>query len=453
VPTPIPFLRLRAGSLRGPGPTPLLAPRAAQSLATFRMIDAIDEAPPADRLAWQGQALTRTLLHARQHSPFWAARIPEGKLRLTELPILLREEARRQVAAEGALPLPEAHGEAVPGATSGSTGQALSFFVSAQNALLNTALYAAQLLRHGIDLDQPMTALRYGIAEKRSAGWSSLVGALFRTGPMRAIGAETMTVAQAAAWLEAEAPIGQLVVLPHVLSGLLDLVEEGRAKLPGVADILPWAEVVDAPLRARARRLLGPHVRLLDRYSCEEIGPLSFQCTVHEDHQHVAHANALLEVVDDAGRPLPHGTPGRVLATGLHALATPFIRYELGDIATLLPRCPCGHAGPTLVKLLGRSRSLLRLPNGERRWLRLVGADWHEVAPGVREWRILQVGPAALVLEVVAEAPLTPAEHAALRELLARRVDPAFAVEIREQDRIDWGTSYKRADVVHLAPG
>lgn len=451
MPIAIPYLRLRPDALRGPAPTPLLSIRAAQAFAAFRMVESIEEGPPGDRGAWQSQCMARTLRHAREHSAFWRGRIPERASRLADLPILTRDETRTQVQAEGALPLPAEHGEALRRGTSGSTGQSLAFFVSAQNALLNTTLYALQQLRHGIDLDRPMTALRPKAPEKTGNAWPSLLGVLFRTGPMRSFPAEAAAVERLAEWLDAGPPIGHLVVLPHVFSGLLDQVEEGRAKLAGVGDILPWAEMVDADLRARARRLLGAHVRILDRYSAEETGPLSFQCAVHEDHQHVATSNVILEVVDEAGAPLPPGAEGRVLATGLHALATPFIRYELGDIARLLPRCPCGHQGPTITGLLGRTRSLLRQPDGTRRWLRMVGADWKDVAPNLKEWRILQLTRTHLALEAVCSVPLTEAEKAAIRALLAKRAHPDFTLEIREQERIDWGSSYKRADVVHLA--
>jgi phenylacetate-CoA ligase len=357
---------------------------------------------------------------------------------------------RKQAEAEGALPLPPVHGTAEARATSGSTGQPLAFHVTPQNALLNTCLYALGLLRHGIDLDAPMTAIRPKAKEATGQSWPSLLGTLFRTGPMRSLPAEAHSIERIAGWLAAGPPIGHLVILPHMLSGLLDLVEAGRAELRGVADVLPWGEAVDAGLRARARRLLGAGVRILDRYSCEEIGPLAFQCPAREDHQHVAGCNALLEVVDESGAPLPPGRPGRVLATGLHALATPFIRYELGDIGAVLPRCPCGHGGQTLVGLLGRRRNLLRQPDGERRWLRLVGPDWRAHAPGVREWRVTQTSPRDLVLEIVADTPLTPDERAAVRGLLRSRVHPDFTIWLREGASIAWGSSYKRSDVVCL---
>ena len=55
---------------------------------------------------------------------------------------------------------------------------------------------------------------------------------------------------------------------------------------------------------------------------------------------------------------------GNILVTHLHAYATPFIRYEIGDLGVLSPRCKCGHDGPVLSHLVGRGKSLVKHGDG-----------------------------------------------------------------------------------------
>lgn len=67
--------------------------------------------------------------------------------------------------------------------------------------------------------------------------------------------------------------------------------------------------------------------------------------------------------------PIP-GMPGnirRIVCTGLRNLAMPFIRYEIGDIATVSDEvCPCGRQSPVVEKIDGRIESYILTPDGRQ---------------------------------------------------------------------------------------
>ncbi|WP_204310603.1 hypothetical protein, partial [Escherichia coli] len=90
-------------------------------------------------------------------------------------------------------------------------------------------------------------------------------------------------------------------------------------------------------------------------YSSEEVGSIGLECQANAGVYHVSTSNVLVEIIPAASVRTVSGTTGLVLVTHLHSYATPFIRYDLGDIATLADRCPCGHDGPVLSNIQGRS--------------------------------------------------------------------------------------------------
>ncbi len=62
------------------------------------------------------------------------------------------------------------------------------------------------------------------------------------------------------------------------------------------------------------------------------------------------------EILDEKNRPLPAGTPGRVVITSLCCGAMPLIRYDTGDIASWRHApCGCGSSLPVLSLITPRS--------------------------------------------------------------------------------------------------
>jgi phenylacetate-CoA ligase len=234
---------------------------------------------------------------------------------------------------------------------------------------------------------------------------------------------------------------------PTVLSGILDVYEEGRLAPPRVDKLFTLAETVSPEFRRRARSVLG--AKIMDIYSCAEIGPLAFQCPHSNEHYHMASANSFLELLDDEGNACSPGAVGRVFVTGLHNYASPVVRYELGDLASWQPECVCGHSHPVLTNLLGRKRFLVRLPSGDRKYVAFNARHWLSIAP-VKEHRVVQVSEGVINLELVLDRPITPSEREAALATLHRDISPDLTYEVMQVEKIDWGPSYKRQDVISL---
>lgn len=426
----------------------------AQRLLDTHVIHTLETAARPFQLHYQGQALNALIAHARQASSWWREWLapPPGVagVPLKEMPVLERQHFRAAVESAGPLPLPPWHGGVSKNATSGSSGVPVTFFVSELASRVVDACFFDDHRRHGRDLRQKMAALL-----TRFAPHPGMPHRLLPADPAQGVGpiatrrSQDKPVREHAAWLRAVDPV-YLNTSPTILSGMLDAYEAGETRPSNLRQVMSIGETVFPELRRRARDILGASIR--DRYSCEELGPIALQCphdTGDEPALHTCVANVIVEVVDEAGKPCAPGETGRVLVTGLHHWASPAIRYDIGDVAALAPQCGCGAQVPTLTRLLGRRRFLIRLPSGERKLLKLDAREWLSVAP-VREYRVTQHTVQAVRVELVMDRDLSAGEHEAALALLREAVHPSFDFEVKRVAAIGWAPGAKRQDVVSL---
>ena len=66
--------------------------------------------------------------------------------------------------------------------------------------------------------------------------------------------------------------------------------------------------------------------------------------------------NAVIEILDEQGDPLPDGEEGEIVVTSLSNFAMPLIRYKIGDRGCFLKEaCSCDDPGKVLKLTTGRS--------------------------------------------------------------------------------------------------
>jgi phenylacetate-CoA ligase len=80
---------------------------------------------------------------------------------------------------------------------------------------------------------------------------------------------------------------------------------------------------------------------------------------------HVSADNLLVECLNN-GAPCKPGEVGKVVVTDLHNFGMPFIRYELGDLASPSDEnCLCGRELPLLSSIYGRIADTIQTPDGK----------------------------------------------------------------------------------------
>ena len=182
-------------------------------------------------------------------------------------------------------------------------------------------------------------------------------------------------------------------------------------RVPSLKTVYSQGEVLSDDARAACREAWG--VEVVDNYSAVEAGQLAFQCP-DQPHLHVQSESAVVEILDADGRPCPPGTVGRVVVTPLHNFAMPLIRYAIGDLAEVGESCACGRTLPVIKRVLGRTRDMLALPGGERRFP-FYGQNVFTDFPALIQHQIVQKGYDEIEVRLVAQRRLAADEEERLR--------------------------------------
>jgi len=390
----------------------------------------------AERLRAHQERQLRVLLQHAVTAPHYADRfagLALDRIELSAIPVLSRDVLIAAGDRMLSRSYPAHHGTVNEVTTSRTTGAP----VKVRNTEVVSLFWKAITLRdhawHRRDLEAKLATIRYTAGEAkppdgaRSTCWGPATAALAPEAPLVRLSVESTTDEQIA-WLLREDPT-YLIVYPTVFEAIARRLAVGANKLPALREVRTVSEALSAETRTLCRDVLG--VPLVDMYSAQEVGYIALQCPLHP-HYHVQAESVLVEVVGDDGAPCRAGDTGRVLLTDLHNFATPLIRYDIGDYAEVGAPCRCGRGLPTLTKIVGRRRGMLRYADGRTVWPVFTVAC--RTAARYREIQLVQESLERLKLRVVAEGTLDPAAPAALIAALRDALGPfEIAVEVVEQ--------------------
>jgi phenylacetate-CoA ligase len=313
--------------------------------------------------------------------------------------------------------------------TSGSTGQP----VRVRKTAINQLFWQANMMRlhdwHRIPYHSRGAVIRFGTKEYlERPHWGPPYAMLYRTGQVQFIPLST-TPEEQARLLRLFQP-KMLQVMPSSLSGLADVWRAEGMGLPELAYIRTLGEILPDELRETVAEL-APGVSVIDGYSSQEVGSIALQCPDGGGY----HANAeslIVEVLDDDGEPCGPGETGRVVITDLHNLASPVVRYEIGDYAQVGEPCACGRGLPRLDRILGRSRNLVVLPNGDRYWPRL-GVRRISGIVALRQLQVIQESLERVTVLLATEEPVTAEQKTAITAVVQDSLRHPFDVDIQDQ--------------------
>jgi phenylacetate-CoA ligase len=176
-------------------------------------------------------------------------------------------------------------------------------------------------------------------------------------------------------------------------------------------------------LQSGQRELLEKHLvkEVFLSYGSREFMSIGMECGKHDGY-HIHTDNLVVEVVDDAGRPLPPGSEGRILVTDFHNAATPFIRYEIGDLGVMGPdeSCACGRPFPRLARVDGRLQDVIYTPRGSLNGLFITYTmrqfDW------IDGYQVVQNARNRIVLRLLTTASLTAERLAPVTAMLREKL-------------------------------
>jgi phenylacetate-CoA ligase len=190
-----------------------------------------------------------------------------------------------------------------------------------------------------------------------------------------------------------------IIGYPVMLRGLLRALDEPeRARLRQTLRlVMTESELLTEEVRTRLT--MGFGVPVHDEYSAYEVLLIGHECRAGA--LHTSDDRVHVEVVDDAGRPVPEGTEGAVVVTHFRERAMPLVRYRLGDRAVLSgPGCPCGSSFQRLRLTQGRSDDYVLTADGRRVYVgTFLGLAMF--TPGVAECMVRQDAAGRITVHLV----------------------------------------------------
>ncbi|QEH41412.1 phenylacetate--CoA ligase family protein [Chitinophaga sp. XS-30] len=102
------------------------------------------------------------------------------------------------------------------------------------------------------------------------------------------------------------------------------------------------------------------NIQLFSTYASTEMQTAFTECKAGQGGHH--HPELLIvELLDEADKPVPPGTPGEVTITTLGVEAMPLLRYKTGDICQYDEApCSCGRQTKRLSPVIGRRRQMIK---------------------------------------------------------------------------------------------
>ena len=144
----------------------------------------------------------------------------------------------------------------------------------------------------------------------------------------------------------------------HSIYYFAKFIQDNRIKNIKFDGIISTAETLFDNERKVIEDIFGNIV--FNRYGCEELSLIASECEEH-DGLHINAEGLYVEVI--GGDEI---TPGELVITDLVNKGMPFIRYKIGDMATVLNSpCSCGRGLPRLGKVIGRTTDILFTPEGK----------------------------------------------------------------------------------------
>jgi phenylacetate-CoA ligase len=233
---------------------------------------------------------------------------------------------------------------------------------------------------------------------------------------------------------------------PNVVYGLPSALLEVAAVLRDRGKRLPLrllftsGELLQPAVRQELARAFS--ARVFDVYGSSETKEIAWECPAGGMH---VNADVLrVEILDDAGRVVPFGVEGQIVATLLVNQAMPLLRYRVGDRGSLLPdRCSCGRSLPRLGVVTGRQVDVLVLSGGQRVSPYSLTCAREKVGDLLR-YQVTQLDPVRVRVRAIVGSESDRGQVAdRVQSTLRTHVAPFLETEVEFVDRLPTGPRAK----------
>jgi len=175
--------------------------------------------------------------------------------------------------------------------------------------------------------------------------------------------------------------------------------------------------------------------KVYDFYGMAERVIFASECEVHSA-KHINSDYGITEIQLADGTTAVQGKMGRIIATSLHNLAMPLIRYQTSDITAIKKEsCTCGRAFPLMENITARDVEIMTAIDG-RYIIPGIMSGIYAHLTGIFELQFVQEDRDHIVVNIVKKPSYSEKDGEHIRGELKRLFGHAMNVEIQFLDSI-----------------
>jgi phenylacetate-CoA ligase len=168
-----------------------------------------------------------------------------------------------------------------------------------------------------------------------------------------------------------------------------------------------------------------PNAYATSTYSSVEVGMIAARCPQNPERHHFMAHKLGVEFLNEEGLPCELGEVGRIVITDYFNRFSPFIRYEIGDLAAPA-ECNCTLSKlPAMQNIIGKVRGTLLRRDGQR----VMFTDFSTVfrdSPAVKQYQVIQEELERFTIRFV---PVANADLAVFRQTVKTAFKQQFGYE------------------------
>jgi len=216
---------------------------------------------------------------------------------------------------------------------------------------------------------------------------------------------------------------------------------------PKLKGVVTWGDNLYEHFRKSIERQF--HCRVTDTYGCGEGIQVAAQCPDGNHKYHIFMPHVIVEIVNDAGIPVPRGEQGNIILTRLEPGAMPLIRYKIGDVGRMCVEelCSCGRGFDILEKIEGRDSDIIRTPNGNKLIVHFFTGIF-EYYPQIAKFRVYQGRVEELDIQIVFQPDADRTILESIRKEILEKGDKDLKINFKLVDTIEDGKNGKRRFVL-----
>jgi len=395
----------------------------------------------------QQEKLERLLYHAYENVPYYRRVFEERSLKpadiasiedLSKLPILTKEEARRQlpdqIVARNCRKKDYLHL-----ASSGSTGEPFRFYLSKQAHDARLAAMFRYWRAIGYDFGVPWVRVQRQPREKLI---DRLYDRLVRCLYIPFCGVDKETLGQQIEQIRRARP-DIIRGYPPALYLMAKFAKDNDIRLVSPKAVITTGDTLFDHYREAIETQFA--CKVFDNYGGEGI-VIAGQCEYGA--YHINAEGVIVEFIKSDGQPARPGELGEIVLTDLNNYAMPFIRYKIGDIGVPSDKmCSCGRGLPFMDSIKGRDTDIVVTPEGryltDHFFMGLI-----KYIDGVNQFQVIQHEIDHLEIKIVRNDRFTDQGAHHIEKTIRQRGGEGLGVELNFVDDIPVSKSGKRRFVI-----